>query len=514
LEAEVLSDERSAEQRTPVLLGAAQLLEREEDPEKASQPVAMLEQVARAAARDAGLGDPALERIDTLGVVDSIGWRPANAPDLLAGRLGARPVRKLTTPVGGETPLSLANHLAGLIMSGQSGLGLIAGCHNFKTLNRARKAQVQLHWETGGEGAPELLGEITAGTSPREHLYGLILPAQIYPIFENALRARRGLGLEEHRRRVGELFARFTRVAAANSHAWFPVERSAEELITPTDDNRFIAYPYTKYLNAVMETDQAAAVLITSAAVARELGVPEERWVYWHGGAQSEELAWFPSERPDLADCPAMRTTASTALARAGASLDEIDHFDFYSCFPVAVEMACEMLGLDERDPRGFTVTGGLPYAGGPGNNYCLHALAAAMERVREGSGAKALLTGNGWYLTKHSATVISSAPREGGMPPDLDAGAVSAADPPAESPLVVVDQANGRARIESYTVFYDRGGAPLRGVAIGRLEGGDRFIANTAEDRQVLEDLLSREAVGREGRVSQRGERNFLELE
>ena len=153
----------------------------------------------------------------------------------------------------------------------------------------------------------------------------------------------------------------FTRVAAQNPHAWFPTERSAEEIAEPGPRNRMVAFPYPKYMNSVIETDQAAAVWITSAAVARRMGVPPSRWVYYWGGANAAERAWFPSERPDFAECPALAAAAQGALARAGVTLDAVDWVDFYSCFPVAVEMACEMLGVDEADPRGLTVTGGLP---------------------------------------------------------------------------------------------------------------------------------------------------------
>ena len=207
-----------------------------------------------------------------------------------------------------------------------------------------------------------------------------------------------------------------------------------------------------------------------------------------------KRIPWFPSERPDFAECPSLREAVGAALARAGATLDEIDLIDFYSCFPVAVEMACEMLSLDESDSRGLTVTGGLPYAGGPGNGYTTHSLAAMVERLRERPGALGLLTGNGWYLTKHSALVCSTAPREKpGRPP---------APPPAGHAVPIRVQASGPARIETWTVLYDRDGAPERGIVVGRLETGERFLANTPADRQVLEFLAVGEQVGRGGRV------------
>ncbi len=492
----------------PVLVGQAQLVQRDVEPREALEPVAMLEQVARHAARDAGAGDRALRDIDCVALVDAMGWRPSNGPRLLAERLGAHPSSEYVSAIGGEAPLALVNHVAGRIARGESRLALVAGCNAARTLRRARAEEIDLGWATGGSGEPTLVGENRPGSSECEQSYGLRLPVDIYPVFENALRHRRGLDLETHRRRVGALFSRFTRVAAKNPYALFHVDRSAEELTTVGPGNRMIAFPYTKYLNAILATDQASAVLLASPDAARALGIRADRWVHWRGGWQGQERAWFASERPAFTESPALRDTARAALAQAGVSIDEVDHIDFYSCFPVAVEMACEMLGVAEDDPRGLTVTGGLPYAGGPGSNYTLHALAAMMQRLREAPGSTGLVTGNGWYLTKHSALVCASAPGDAEQRPD----AAGLGQESGGAPVPVAGEAQGRGTIEAYTVCFDREGAPVRGIALGRLDDGRRFIANTPEDRAFLEAFVASEQVGREGRLSPRDGRNCFE--
>ena len=186
--------------------------------------------------------------------------------------------------------------------------------------------------------------------------------------------------------------------------------------------------------------------------------------------------------------------------------MDELAHLDLYSCFPVAVELACEALGLAEDDARGLTVTGGLPYAGGPGNAYCLHAVAATVERLRA-SGGSALVTGNGWYLTKHSAAVLGARPREG------PAEAVAEERAPAAGPPVAfAEEAAGAARVETYTVVYDRGGAPAQGIVVGRQDDGRRFLAHLPGEPALLEAFAAREGVGRAGRVSHRDGRNRFE--
>src|SRR6185369_1581241 len=96
-------------------------------------------------------------------------------------------------------------------------------------------------------------------------------------------------------------------------------------------------------------------------------------------------------ERQHLGEAPSAVAAVNHALEVAGLNLDDIDFFDFYSCFPIAVSNITETLGLSPSDARGLTLTGGLPYFGGAGNNYSMHAIAEAVARVREKPGSHAL---------------------------------------------------------------------------------------------------------------------------
>lgn len=499
------------EPNQPVLIGAAQLSRRDVTLDSALDPFEMLARIARAAAESSG-GDPRmLESIDTIGLASMLGWRAENPPRLLADALGARPATEWLSHVGGETALALTNRAAARVAKGESDLAFVGGCNNLRSLTLARRAKHRFDWPTGGDGSPILVGEDRPGTNGSENAVGLDMPVSIYPIFENALRAARGESLEEHRVSMGELFAPFTRVAAKNPHAWFPTERSAEELATPGPDNRMICFPYPKYLNAVIATDQSAGALVASQEMARRLGVPKENWIYWRGGAVAIEAPWHFSERPSFSESPALRTCHETALANAGLDFDEIDLIDFYSCFPSAVAMACEMLDLAQDDPRGFTLTGGLPYAGGPGNSYSFHALAAAVERLREGSGDHALVTGNGWYLTKHSATVLSRHPADPGHVPCAAPASEITRSEWTAPPVRLRSEASGPAQVESYTIAHDREGRPAKGIIIGRLVDSDeRFLANTPEDSRLLEELERVELIGSRGLVRNEGDRNL----
>jgi len=284
---------------------------------------------------------------------------------------------------------------------------------------------------------------------------------------------------------MGALFAPFTKVAAQNPLSAAPEERSAEELATVTERNRMIADPYTRFLVARDQVNQGAAVLLMSVGAARRLGVDQSRWVFLHGQADLRERDLL--QRADLGQAPAAVTAVRHALEVAGLSLDDVDFFDFYSCFPIAVSNITETLGLSPDDPRGLTLTGGLPFFGGAGNNYSMHAIAEAVGRVRSKPGSYALVSANGGVVSKTSVGIYCTTPTA--LKPDNSADLqreINALESPAH-----VAHPRGWATIEAYTVVHGRGGEKT-GIVIGRLEdGGGRFISQAAPGDDELMALF-----------------------
>jgi acetyl-CoA C-acetyltransferase len=392
----------------PVVIGVGQAVNRPRQPEEAVDALELVTRAVYAAADDAGAagGGPALlRRLDAVRVINMLSYSYPRPAATVAAAIGApEPRVGVYTAPGGNSPQWQVNVAAERIARGEDGLTLVCGAEALESARVAAKHGITLsRGERGDVG--EMAGDERSGVGPAEMALGLFAPASIYPVFENAVRARAGRGLDEHRRLLAELMARFSEVAATRPEAWFPERRTADQIYAATPSNRMVAYPYTKLMNAIIRVDQSAAVLLAPAGLARELGVPEEKWVYVWGGAEAADV-WVPFERPRLDESPGIRLAAGSALAAAGVAIDDIDHFDLYSCFPVAVEMACDALGLALDDARGLTVTGGLAAFGGPGNNYVTHAIAAMVERLRERPGDKGLCTGLGWYVTKHSAGV------------------------------------------------------------------------------------------------------------
>jgi acetyl-CoA C-acetyltransferase len=494
---------------TPVLIGAGQFTYRGEVANSPS-PLELLKVAAERAVRDAGLPETVFASLDALAVVafsiDAPGGlsklplpRLKNPPASLARALSAAPRWSVYTETGGNSPQQAVNIACERIANGESDLTLVAGAEFLGSLMKRMKGNLGFDgWGDDIDTAPARIGDPRPGVTPQEAAHGLGYPVNTYPLFENALRARDGVSLEAHQQGLGALFAPFTKVAAANPHAWFPIERTPEELVTVTDRNRMVGYPYPKYLNAIMEVDQSAAVLIASVRKARELGVPEDRWVFLHGCADASDL-WYPLERQDYHSSPAMRLTGERALEMAGITLDDLGVIDLYSCFPSAVRIGAEEIGLPLDDPRGLTITGGLPYFGGPGNNYALHAIAEMVTRLRAQPGAYGLSTANGWFLTKQSVGIYSTRPVTGKWerePPSVIQAKIDALPHPE-----IIDRPEGRAVIETYTVVHGREGVRM-GIVIGRDAQGRRFVAQTPDDPSVLRDLEAREGVGRTGTV------------
>jgi acetyl-CoA C-acetyltransferase len=493
----------------PVLIGAGQFSYRG-DPAASPSPVSLLKIAAERAAADAGIGAAGLAAIDALAVagftIDAPGStrstipHSSNPPASLAAEIGANPNWAVYSHMGGNTPQQLVNVLAERIARGETELGLAVGAEFLgSAVRRLTKGLGFDDWHEDQDlPAPQRIGDPRPGVTPYEARHGLNRPINCYPLFENALRARDRRSIADHQRRLGELFAPFTEVAARNPEAWFPIARSAQELVEVSERNRMVGFPYPKLLNAIMEVDQSAGVIVASEAKARELGVPEDKWVYLHGCADAADL-WNPIDRQNFHSSPAMRLTGQRALEMAGVGLDDISFIDLYSCFPVAVEIGAEELGLALDDPRGLTVTGGLPYAGGPGNNYAMHSIAVMAKKLREKPGAYGLVTANGWYLTKQSTGIYSTKRPE--VPFEREDPAVIQRQIDALPHPDVIEQPQGAGRIETYTVVHRREG-PYMGIVVGRDANDRRFVAVTPSDPATLAALEAREQVGRTGFV------------
>lgn len=473
------------EDRVPVIVASGQVLERDET-------VTALDLAERAS--EIALGRvpalrPVIDRVSVVGILSPTGPGPASA---LSARLGLRPAVKETTSIGGNSPQLLVNRAASDITAGRLSATLIAGAESMRSVRAGHRRPPE---DTVG-AADAVVGDGRAGVGPAESAIGLVLPVHIYAMFESAIAARAGRSLAEQRAELGRLLAPFTDVAAEHPVAWFPQRRSPESIARPSSDNRIVAEPYTKRMSAFLNVDQGAALLLCSLAAARAAGVAD-RAVFVHSGAESNDV-WEPVARPDLGESPAMRVASRAALDAAGVGIDDIALLDLYSCFPSALEAACAALGVTGDDPRGLTVTGGLPYFGGPGNNYSTHAIATMTERLREAGAGIGMIGALGWYITKHAFGVYGAEPAPRGFAAP-DTGADQAAIDASALRVAQGVEGSVEATVVAATVVYD-GETVSAAPVVATLSDGRRIAAGASASEMA--GLAGAELVGRTVRV------------
>jgi acetyl-CoA C-acetyltransferase len=458
----------------------------------APEPLDMWEETARAAATDSGVTDAAgvLGGLESIDVVYSQSWQYDDAVARLAERLGASPARRRYSGIGGSVPLVTATEVAQEVRAGRLDLALLTGAEALATVRRLKKAGERPQWSY--RPAEKRPFPMDMEFDPSEISHAVFEAYLTFALFDTARRAHLGRDVDAHRAALGRVMAPMTEVAARSPHAWFPVARRADEIVTATADNRMVASPYTKLMTSIMDVDMAAALVLASEEKADALGVPPERRVYLRGWGYAEDPAHVAGH-PELWRSPAMAAAAGAALVGAGIEVDDVAHFDLYSCFASSVCFALDALGIGEDDPRAaaVTVTGGLPYHGGPGSNYMTHSIAAMAETLRADPGAHGVVSGVGMHMQKHAYGVLSTSP---GVPGQAarPAGATPDALPIAGAP-------EGDATVAAYSVLHGRDGAPERALLVCDVGGGGaRCYAQLDGGPDALAQAEAEELVGR----------------
>jgi acetyl-CoA C-acetyltransferase len=490
---------RGLDPRLPVIVGVGQLSHRVDQGAVPLEPVDLMAEALQRAERDAG-ATGLLAAADSVRVINQLSWRYADPGALVGERIGAEPRETVYTVMGGNYVQTLVNRTALDIQGGSNDVVLLTGGEAWRSRTTAKQRGDELEWTTQAEGTSPttVMGDDNQMVHPHEIARGVFLPVQLYPLFDVALRAADGQSVDEHRSAIAELWSRFSAVAETNPYAWIQHRYSAEEIANPSPDNRMVGFPYTKLMNSNNMVEQSAALVMCSVGRAEELGIARERWVFPHAGADAHDH-WFVSNRADLRSSPAMRVAGRAALDLAGVGVDDLAHVDLYSCFPSAVRLAARELGLPLDRP--LTVTGGMSFAGGPWNNYVMHAIATMVGVLRDDPGAHGLCTANGGYVTKHAFCVYSTDPPRRGF---------RHAQPQEEVDLLpqrqLAEDHDGEVEIESYTVMHDRSGEPERALLACLTPDGRRAWGGCS-DGQTMRAMTQEELVGRRAKLSADGE-------
>jgi acetyl-CoA C-acetyltransferase len=483
--------------RTPILIGSGQLVQREAT---ADSPMQLAAMASEHAIRDSG-GNNIAAQIDTLCVTKLFSdmshlwpckWgRSDNPPQSVARRIGAQPTASVYTQTGGNQPQSRLIEFAVDIARGERSLVLLTGAEALKNQRHAERAGTELDWNEHFDEGFEDRGFGDHVATSQEIKTGLNNVIYYYALIEQAQRNKLGRDVDQHRAAMAQLMASFSAIAANNPYAQFAGQQSAQDILAAPD----LSHLYTKRMIAQDGVNQAAALLLCSVGKARELGIDESKWVFMHGMAEGSELEL--SHRYDPAESPMAARVAQSALDMAQSDIEAIDLIDIYSCFPCAVTAVAQSLNLRTDGSCPLTITGGLPYFGGPGNNYGMHALAEMVQRTRNQPEDFAMITSNGGVLSKHATGIYSH--RASAV--DWTSQKTAVSNETLKRRAIAADP--GIGRIISYTVNYEANG-DAHAFVLGETKSGDHFVARTApEDKETAAAMLLIDPSGKSVTVS-----------
>ncbi|KAH9256023.1 hypothetical protein BASA81_005799 [Batrachochytrium salamandrivorans] len=472
---------------TPCVAGVATITDK---PGKFQTPSEFFSELVIRAVQDAGFAPKQIAHLVTDVVTirmqpENMGVGYKNLAHQVSKRAGVwnPSCRYYKTSNGGDTPQKLVNQFSNKIALGESKICILVGGELLDTfIKLATKTQSQPEWgsefEEQDEAVPECLalGNFTPEVNDLERRNRLTAPKEMYAMMDQASRQEKrsfSNAFEEN----AKLFDALNLVASNQPPgvSWFPTRRTSMDIATPSKTNRWVSFPYTKYMNSVIQVNQGACIVLIAEEVLMSLSsLP--RPIFLRGGGECVEPGFCVSERPQMYTSFGMMESINAALAHAGvkSAKMEIQEFDLYSCFPIALRVAKEHLGLDNYSK--LTVTGGLPFYGGAGNAYTLCSIAFMVQTLRnkQQPHSLGLVNGNGWFMTKHSCGIYSNTKTQWIQPEDpmliqQRANAKAGALVPLEL------NPNGTGRIESYIVDSDK-----RVVAFGRMiSSGKRFLAS-----------------------------------
>ena len=466
---------------TPVLVGVCVAQQRIDNPQQALQAWELMTEAVNKAAADAG-SDSLLSQAQMILVPKGI-WQYSDPGRLIADRIGASDAKTVVAEIG-ILQQSLIADACQRIAKGSLDVAIVVGGEAKYRDLRARITGVELNdLDQAGVQPDSVLKPEDELWSVVETNAGLGMPVGYYAMIESALCHHSGRTVDEHRDVLAAMYERFSAVAADNPDAWTRTAVKAQEIRNSSASNKMLAFPYTKYHNSQWNVDQAAALIICSEKKARELQVPEHKWVFPLACTESNHMVNV-AQRRNLHRSPGARIAGERALQVAGVGIDDIDYIELYSCFPAAVEVYAGELGI-ALDKQPLTVTGGMTFAGGPLNNYVLQATCKMAELLRAQPASVGLISSVSGMLTKQAFALWSGAAGNN----TFEFVDVSEEVRTVDQPLDLVADYSGVANITAYTVIYN-GDTPSRAIVVATLPDGRRTVVYS-ENEKLMHEMM-----------------------
>ncbi|WP_299980979.1 hypothetical protein [Desulfobacula sp.] len=478
-------------ERRVAVAGWGQITQPKELNRTPQDPMGLMSKASQRAAERMESGK-VLTDLDGIMVVRTLSHYYTSPARQLAQKLGAAPKFTHVSGIGGNSPQTMINIAAGMIARNELDSVLVVGAEAYVQRDKNSKRVENALFR----GIPEdYTGDDLIGSTPLENQHGIEHPIQGFPLFETALWAASGLDLQPYLMKIGKMWSEFSKTAVDHPYAWTKSMKSPGEIITPGPTNRPVAFPYTKFMNSFVTVDQGAAIILMSEETAKKYSQKGRQIVYFLGGGYAQDRQRFMIEKSDFTSSPPLKVAVEKALARSCVPLESLDCFDLYSCFPCAVSIAKKMIGIKEDDPRSLTLTGGLSFFGGPGNNYSLHGVATLAEKISIGEKSNGLVTALGWFMHKHAAGVYGSEPSKGEF---KDHDVTDQKDCfTGDDPIIIKHQVNGPGTIETYTIIYSLDQRPSYAVLYGKTRDNFRFIARTQNHPDIFKQLTLKNRVG-----------------
>jgi acetyl-CoA C-acetyltransferase len=480
---------------TPVIVGIGFYQERIDDPTQCAEPYQLMVRAVRNAAEDAGA--PALlTQLDSISVPQGM-WQYRNPGRLIAAALDCPSAKSVIADLG-VLQLTLLSDLCRAIAAGEQRIGVVTGGEaQYRELRSMITQQPVRDTHQPDDTPPPDVHHTSADPfcSDLETQRGIHLPVELFAIIESALRYEQGLSIDAHRDRVAELYSGFSEIAAANPHAWRRAPMGAEDIRNATAKNAMLAFPYTKRHCTQWNVNQGVAIVVCSVAKARQLGLDPRRWIYPVAAAESKHVVVLAQQRR-LHSHPGTILCGEQVLASAGITTADLTAAELYSCFPAAIQSFARDLRLDGVCP--LTVTGAMPFAGGPFNSFSLDGVARMVEVLRAKAGGKGqarrvgLVSNLSGIFGKQACALFSNRPLATGYVYEDVTKAAAAIDVPV--PLDA-DYA-GPVTIVGYTVMFNRD-EPTHAIAICDTPTGKRTVVR-AENPVLLAAMIQEEFCGR----------------
>ena len=267
-----------------------------------------------------------------------------------------------------------------------------------------------------------------------------------YASMETAIRKNDGEKIEEHQNKIASMYEEFSKVASNNKDGWLDHPYLKEEILNTSKKNKMLAYPYNRLHCTSWNVNQSAALIICSEELANELEIDNKKRVYPISSSENNHMIAI-QQRPKLYESLGM-TYAANSINKMIERLDiKLDAYDLYSCFPAAIKMFTKSMGLDSEIPK--TVTGSMPYAGGPLNSFVIHSTVKMIQKIRALEVKYGLITGVSGMMTKQSFCIWGKEYKEHFIFDDVTERAKL-----DESPIELSNISEGKGEIIGYTII------------------------------------------------------------